>query len=110
MIEWLAWLSEKSADDCLFGGAISARESRESFNMVSHELRWNSFQSFQQFNRFAPFKSLEPPTRLKRFERLERGPSFYFGGTGTTVPQFLQVRSFSSLENFWYTCPAGSAR
>ena len=36
------------------------------------------------------FKSLEPPTRLERFERLERGPSFYFGGTGTTVPQFLQ--------------------
>ena len=45
------------ADDCLFGGAISARESRESFDIVSHELRWNSFQSFQQFNRFAPFKS-----------------------------------------------------
>jgi hypothetical protein len=53
------------------------------------------------------FKALEPPTRLKRFERLERFEPLeqvhfrYFGGTGTTVPQFLQVRSFSSLENFW---------
>ena len=78
-------------------GAIKAF----SLSREEHELRWNSFQSFQQFNRFAPFKSLEPPTRLKQFERLERGPSFYLGGTGTTVPQFLQVRSFSSLENFW---------
>ncbi len=50
------------------------------------------------------FKSLEPPTRLKRVERLEPLEHVhfrYFGGTGTTVPQFLQVRSFSSLENFW---------
>ena len=25
----------------------------------------------------------------------------HFGGAGTTVPHVLQVRSFSSLENFW---------
>jgi hypothetical protein len=39
--------------------------------------------------------------RVERFERLEQVHFRYFGGTGTTVPQFLQVRSFSSLENFW---------
>ena len=39
--------------------------------------------------------------RRKRFEPLERVHFRYFGGTGTTVPQFLHVRSFSSLENFW---------
>jgi hypothetical protein len=36
------------------------------------------------------------PKRLERFERLERVHFRYFGGTGTTVPHFLQVLKFSS--------------
>jgi hypothetical protein len=44
---------------------------------------------------------LERSEAVERLEPLEHVHFRYFGGAGITVPQFLQVRSFSSLENFW---------
>jgi hypothetical protein len=42
------------------------------------------------------------PATKPNFEMRTIGTSHfrYFGGAGMTVPQFLHVRSFSSLENF----------
>jgi hypothetical protein len=39
--------------------------------------------------------------RLAQDDKFDDSQTCHFGGTGTTAPQFLQVRSFSSLENFW---------
>jgi hypothetical protein len=39
MIESLARLGEEGADDCFFSGAISSRELRQLFDILSHELR-----------------------------------------------------------------------
>src|SRR4030095_12975735 len=90
MIEALAWLSEEGADDCCFGGAISSRESCESFDVVSHEsasprrtrsTRRKEFSSRQErqvrirhffFAAFAFFAGDIPIPAPRRFERLER--------------------------------------
>src|SRR5262245_4308149 len=106
MVESLARLSKEGADDCRFGGGISTGESRQFSNVTSHGLGSNHSTTSFRSSRigFRTFKPLEPPTRFERFERLERLERVHvrhFVGTGTTVPQFLHVRSFSSLENFW---------
>src|SRR5215468_7510346 len=115
MVESFARLSKEGADDCRFGGAISSREFRQLFDVVNHDgTRSNrSITSFRSSssNRIGGsncFKVQNPirlerseaVERLERFERLEQVHFCYLGGTGTTVPQFLHVRSFSSLENF----------
>jgi len=47
---------------------------------------------------------LESATRkishFVRDDKFVSGKPCHLGGTGTTVPHFLHVRSFSSLENF----------
>src|SRR5215510_15730793 len=112
MVESLARLSKEGADDCRFSGAISSREFRQAFDIVNHDgTRSNrSITSFRSSssNRIGGsngFKvqnpiRLEQNEAVERLERLERVHVRYFAGTGTTVPQFLHVRSFSSLENF----------
>src|SRR5262245_20897237 len=113
MVESLARLSKEGADDCRFSGAISSREFRQAFDVVNHDgTRLNrSITSFRSSssNRIGGFDCLNVrnPIRLERseaverLERLGRVQVRHFAGTGTTVPQFLHVRSFSSLENFW---------
>src|SRR5262245_26900917 len=113
MVESLARLSKEGADDCRFGGAIILREFGQLFDVVNHDgTRSNrSITSFRSSssNRIGGsncFKvqnpiRLERSEAVERLERLERVHVCHFGGTGTTVPQFLHVRSFSSLENFW---------
>jgi hypothetical protein len=88
MIESLAWLSEEGADDCCFGRAISAREFRQLFDVSFHGVKHETLSWVGD--------GKDPSYSLGM-----AGLARHLGGTGTTVPQFLQVRSFSSLENFW---------
>jgi len=55
---------------------------------------------------FDPFGQAQGKLREKSFlnpshSLVIMGFARHSGGTGTTVPHVLQVRSFSSLENFW---------
>jgi hypothetical protein len=88
MIESLAWLSEEGADDCFFGGAISSREFCQLFDVSAHGVK------HEMLSWVGDGKDPSHSLGMTGFAR-------HLGGTGTTVPQFLQVRSFSSVENFW---------
>jgi hypothetical protein len=83
---------------------FSSRQERQERQERQVRIRDFFFAPFAFFAGDIPIpaaRRFERLERLERFERLEQVHFRYFGGTGTTVPQFLQVRSFSSLENFW---------